>query len=52
MNNGADVNARTLGGDGETPLHIAKNQYGPFHPVVQYLKSIGALDVAAVKSEL
>jgi len=53
VNNGADVNARTFGGDGETPLHIAKARYGAFHPVVQYLKSLGALDVGAtLKSEL
>lgn len=53
VNNGADVNARTFGGDGETALHIAKSRFGSFHPIVQYLQSLGALDVgAALKSEL
>lgn len=47
VNNGADVNTRTFGGVGETPLNLAKQKYGPFHPVVQYLKSLGALDVGA-----
>ena len=52
VNNGADVNTRTFGGVGETPLHIAKRRYGSFHPVVQYLMSLGALDVGADKNEL
>lgn len=47
VNNGADVNTRTYGGAGETPLHIAKRRYGAFHPVVKYLQSLGALDVGA-----
>lgn len=53
VKNGADVNARTFGGDGETPLHIAKTRFGPFHPIVKYLQSLGALDVgSSLKSEL
>jgi hypothetical protein len=53
VKNGADVNARTFGGDGETPLHIAKTRLGPFHPVVEYLQSLGALDVgSSQRSEL
>jgi len=47
VNNGADVNTRTFGGVGETPLHIAKRRYGAFHPVVKYLQSLGALDVGS-----
>lgn len=45
VKHGADVNARTFGGAGETALHIAKRKYGRFHPVVKYLQSLGALDV-------
>lgn len=42
---GANVNARTHGGYGETPLRIAERQHGATHPVVRYLKSIGALSL-------
>jgi ankyrin repeat protein len=52
VNNGADVNTRTLGGRGGTPLHIAKKRFGPAHPVVQYLSNLGALDVSPDRSEL
>jgi prolyl 4-hydroxylase len=52
VNNGADMNTRTLGGRGGTPLHIAKKRFGPLHPVVQYLKNLGALDVPPDRSEL
>jgi hypothetical protein len=52
VNNGADVNTRTLGGRGGTPLHIAKKRFGPVHPLVQYLSNLGALDVPPDRNEL
>ena len=42
---GADVNARTHGGYGESPLRIAEKRLGTLHPVVEYLKSLGALSI-------
>jgi prolyl 4-hydroxylase len=45
VNRGAEINARTLGGYGETPLRIAKEQLGESHPIVQYLEEHGALSL-------
>lgn len=45
---GAEVNARTHGGYGSTALHIAEQAFGsedPKHPVLQYLRSLGALSI-------
>ena len=45
---GAEVNARTHGGYGATALHIAEQVYGGTdgdHPVLQYLRSLGALSI-------
>lgn len=42
---GADINARTHGGYGETPLRIAERQYGSNSPIVKYLKGRGALSI-------
>lgn len=41
---GGDVNARTTGGVGPTPLGIARRFWPEDHPVVTYLTSIGAED--------
>jgi Ankyrin repeat len=45
VSRGADINARTHGGYGETPLRIAEQHLGAAHQVVQYLKSMGALSI-------
>jgi ankyrin repeat protein len=42
---GAEINARTHGGYGETPLRIAEKKYGAGHAVVDYLRSLGALSI-------
>lgn len=45
IEHGADLNSRTHGGHGATPLYIAEHNNGGFHPVVRYLKSLGALNL-------
>ena len=45
VDNGAEINSRTHGGYGETPLRIAEKRLGKVHPIVQYLKSLGALSI-------
>jgi hypothetical protein len=45
IEHGADLNSRTHGGRGATPLYIAEHNNGGFHPVVRYLKSLGALNL-------
>ena len=45
VSRGAEINARTHGGYGETPLRIAEKVLGPSHKVVLYLKSLGALSL-------
>ena len=42
---GASINSRTHGGYGETPLRIAEKWHGRDHPIVQYLRSLGALSL-------
>ena len=45
VDHGAEINARTHGGYGETPLRIAEKELGDTHPVVRYLKRLGALSL-------
>jgi len=45
VSRGAEINSRTHGGYGETPLRIAEKKYGPSHSIVRYLKSLGALSL-------
>ena len=45
VSNGAEINSRTHGGYGETPLRIAEKQLGSDSPIVDYLKSLGALSI-------
>lgn len=45
VKHGAGVNSRTHGGYGETPLRIAEKLHGRNHPIVQYLKGLGALSL-------
>lgn len=45
VDHGADINARTRGGYGDTPLRIAEKLYDEFHPIVEYLKNMGALSI-------
>lgn len=45
LNNGADLNARTNGGRGATPLYLAQQALGKKHKMVKYLKNLGALSV-------
>jgi hypothetical protein len=42
---GADINARTNNGKGNTPLNLAFKKHGDSHPVSAYLISMGALDI-------
>jgi len=42
IDHGANKNARTSGGLGGTPLWLAEQQHGPSHPLVKFLRSIGA----------
>ena len=42
---GADINARTHGGKGSTPLNVAINALSEEHPLAQKLISLGALDI-------
>lgn len=45
VRHGADVNHRTNRGKGPTPLHLVILNHGERHPLAQYLKEIGALDI-------
>lgn len=45
VSRGAEINSRTHGGYGETPLRIAEKNFDQGHPIVRYLKSIGALSL-------
>ena len=45
VSNGAEINSRTHGGYGETPLRIAEKQLGSDSPIVSYLKGLGALSI-------
>lgn len=45
VTHGADINARTHGGYGESPLRIAEKRLGTSSPIVHYLKQLGALSI-------
>eukprot|EP00980_Cylindrotheca_fusiformis_P004165 scaffold909_cov135-Cylindrotheca_fusiformis.AAC.22 len=45
VDNGAEINARTHGGYGESPLRIAEREYGPDSPICHFLKGFGALSI-------
>eukprot|EP00934_Nitzschia_sp_Nitz4_P003980 Nitzschia sp. Nitz4//scaffold1_size375055//147626//149253//NITZ4_000259-RA/size375055-augustus-gene-0.715-mRNA-1//-1//CDS//3329540994//3970//frame0 len=45
VSNGADINSRTQGGYGETPLYIAEKQHGQDSSIVRYLRQMGALSI-------
>lgn len=46
INNGVDHNARTgHANNGSSPLNLALAHHEPNHPVIEYLLSIGALDI-------
>jgi prolyl 4-hydroxylase len=42
---GAEINARTHSGYGETPLRMAEERYGDKHPIVTFLTKMGALSL-------
>lgn len=44
VENGADVNIKTYGSGG-TVLWWAKQTHGSEHPVIEFLESLGALEV-------
>jgi len=46
LENGANINARTNGGRGGTPLFLAQQKLGADHKIVLYLKDRGALSMA------
>jgi hypothetical protein len=41
-----DINQRTHGGTGGSPLWWAKKAQGENHPIVKYLKNNGAKEIA------
>mmetsp|Transcript_22113 Transcript_22113/g.46546 ORF Transcript_22113/g.46546 Transcript_22113/m.46546 type:complete len:483 (-) Transcript_22113:78-1526(-) len=45
VSSGADINARTHGGRGGSPLYVAEKNHPRNHPLVKYLKSLGALSL-------
>jgi len=45
LENGADVNTRTNGGFGGTPLFLAKHEHGPNHDSVKLLEKHGGIVV-------
>ena len=45
IDHGVESNARTNHGDGGTALWLAENLHGDDHPVVKFLKSIGAANI-------
>lgn len=45
LDNGVDINARTNGGIGGTPLYWAKKKHGKAHKSVKLLESRGALEI-------
>jgi ankyrin repeat protein len=45
VSSGAEINSRTHGGYGETPLRIAEKRLGLKSPIVKYLKGLGALSI-------
>jgi len=45
VRHGADKDVRTNNGDGGSPLWLAENLHGKDHPVVLFLKKVGALSI-------
>ena len=45
LENGANINARTNGGRGGTPLFLAQQTLGSQHRIVRYLTDRGALSI-------
>jgi prolyl 4-hydroxylase len=45
VKSGAEINSRTHGGYGETPLRMAEKMWGDMHPMVRFLKARGALSI-------
>jgi ankyrin repeat protein len=45
VTHGADINSRTHGGYGETPLRIAERLHGVTSAVYLYLKQMGGLSI-------
>ena len=45
IEHGAEINSRTHGGYGETPLRIAEKRHGENSWIVHYLKKMGALSI-------
>jgi ankyrin repeat protein len=45
VSSGAEINSRTHGGYGETPLRIAEKRLGFNSNIVKYLKGLGALSI-------
>lgn len=45
VSNGAEINSRTHGGYGETPLRIAEKLHGTKSKIYLYLKKMGGLSV-------
>ena len=45
VSHGAEINSRTHGGYGETPLRIAEKRLGHTDPIVTFLKGLGALSI-------
>ena len=45
ISRGADINCRTSGGNGPSPLNLAINELGHQHPIALVLKKFGAEDV-------
>ena len=45
VEHGADINARTHAGEGSSPLNLAVENHGLEHELVEYLSSLGALNI-------
>lgn len=45
VEHGADINARTHSGEGSSPLNLAVENHGLEHELVEYLSSLGALNI-------
>jgi ankyrin repeat protein len=45
IDNGAEINSRTRGGYGETPLRIAEKRWGGNNPIAIFLKEHGGLSI-------
>ena len=45
VDKGANINSRTHGGYGETPLRIAENRWGPQSFIAIFLRERGALSI-------